>query len=49
VALRLPLGYELYGLLRMLGRFAQAQVPQGRGACTATRSWRLEPMLTDSA
>lgn len=46
VALRLPLGYELYGLLRMLGRFAQAR-EQGRGL-HSDQILAMEPMLTDS-
>jgi membrane protein len=46
VAMRLPEGYELYGLLRLLGRFAQARA-QGRGLHTA-QMLELEPMLTDS-
>lgn len=46
VAMRLPLGYELYGLLRMLGRFAQAR-EQGRGL-HSDQILAMEPMLTDS-
>ena len=46
VALRLPLGYEIYGLLRMLGRFAQARA-QGRGL-HSDQILAMEPMLTDS-
>lgn len=44
-ALRLPPGYELFGLLRLLGRFAEAQ-NTGRGLHTEDLR-RLEPMLTD--
>jgi membrane protein len=44
-ALRLPAGYELFGLLRLLGRFAEAQ-NTGRGLHTDELR-RLEPMLTD--
>ena len=45
-ALRLPRGHELYGLLRMLGRFQQAR---GRGEGLTTEDiLRLEPSLTDS-
>lgn len=46
VALRLPLGYEIYGLLRMLGRFNEAR-HQGRGL-HSDQILALEPMLTDS-
>ncbi|WP_454829551.1 YihY family inner membrane protein [Pseudoxanthomonas wuyuanensis] len=45
-AMRLPLGYELYGLLRMLGRFNQARA-EGRGL-HSDQILLLEPMLTDS-
>ena len=45
-ALRLPLGYEAYGMLRMLGRFAQAR-EQGRGL-HSDEIRQLEPILTDS-
>lgn len=45
-SMRLPEGCEIYGLLRLLGRFAQAR-RQGRGLHTA-RILELEPMLTDS-
>lgn len=45
VALRLPEGYELYGLLRMLGRFAQAR-KEGKGL-HSDDILRAEPMLTD--
>lgn len=44
-ALRLPAGYELFGLLRLLGRFAEAQ-NTGRGLHTDELR-ELEPMLTD--
>jgi membrane protein len=46
VAMRLPQGYELYGLLRLLGRFAQAR-QQGRGL-HSDELQVLEPMLTDA-
>jgi membrane protein len=45
VAMRLPEGYEIYGLLRMLGRFA-ARRHDGRGLHSA-EILQLEPMLTD--
>lgn len=45
-AMRLPVGHELYGLLRMLGRFAQAR-QQGRGL-HSDEIQELEPMLTDA-
>jgi membrane protein len=45
-ALRLPHGYELYGLLRMLGRFQQAR-RHGEGL-SSERIQQLEPSLTDS-
>ncbi|WP_240126427.1 YihY family inner membrane protein [Thermomonas alba] len=45
-ALRLPQGHELYGLLRMLGRFRQARV-RGKGLSEADLL-ALEPALTDS-
>ena len=45
-ALRIPEGYELYGLLRLLGRFEQAR---RRGAGLHTRDIvELEPVLTDA-
>lgn len=46
VAMRLPHGYEMYGLLRMLGRFAEAR-QQGRGL-HSDEIQQLEPMLTDA-
>ena len=45
-ALRLPHGYEMYGLLRMLGRFQQARTG-GRGL-HSDEIQRLEPILTDA-
>lgn len=45
-SMRLPLGYEIYGLLRLLGRFSEAR-RQGRGLHTDA-ILELEPMLTDS-
>lgn len=44
-ALRLPEGYEMYGLLRLLGRFEEAQL-QGR-AMHSEELLDLEPCLTD--
>jgi membrane protein len=46
LAMRLPEGYELYGLLRMLGRFAE-QRQKGKGL-HSEEIQRLEPMLTDA-
>jgi membrane protein len=46
VAMRLPEGYEMYGILRMLGRFAQAR-NEGHGLHTDDIR-RMEPMLTDA-
>jgi membrane protein len=46
VALRLPHGYELYGLLRMLGRFHHARA-RGKGL-HSDEIQQLEPILTDS-
>lgn len=46
LAMRLPEGYELYGLLRMLGRFAE-QRHKGKGL-HSEEIQRLEPMLTDA-
>lgn len=45
-SMRLPHGYELYGLLRMLGRFAEHR-HKGKGL-HSDEIQRLEPMLTDS-
>ena len=45
-AMRLPVGYELYGLLRMLGRFSEYR-QQGRGL-HSDELQQLEPMLTDA-
>ena len=45
-AMRLPEGYEIYGLLRLLGRFADAR-HAGRALHTE-QMLDLEPMLTDS-
>ena len=45
-AMRLPEGYEIYGLLRMLGRFAQAR-QHGKGL-HSDQIRELEPMLTDA-
>jgi membrane protein len=44
--LRLPEGYELYGLLRLLARFQEAR-RHGRGL-HSDEIERLEPMLTDA-
>ena len=44
-ALRLPVGYEMYALLRLLGRFAEAR-EHGCGLHSEDLH-RLEPMLTD--
>ena len=46
VAMRLPLGYEFYGLLRMLGRFGKAR-EKGQGLHSQDIQ-HLEPMLTDA-
>jgi len=46
VSMRLPLGYEIYGLLRLLGRFDAART-QGKGL-HSDQILELEPMLTDS-
>ena len=43
---RLPLGYELYGLLRLIGRFHDAR-GRGKGLHLDDIS-QLEPMLTDA-
>lgn len=45
-AMRLPPGYEIYGLLRLLGRFCQART-DGSGL-GEDRILMLEPMLTDN-
>lgn len=45
-AQRLPLGYELYGLLRLIGRFSEAR-EHGKGLHLDDIRQR-EPMLTDS-
>jgi membrane protein len=44
--MRLPIGYEMYGWLRMLGRFAQAR-EKGQGLHSQDIE-TLEPMLTDA-
>lgn len=46
VGMRLPLGYEMYGLLRLLARFRQAR-KQGRGLHIDDIQ-QMEPMLTDT-
>ncbi|MGD5182321.1 YhjD/YihY/BrkB family envelope integrity protein, partial [Xanthomonas citri pv. citri] len=46
VELRLPQGYEFYGLLRLLGRFQQART-KGRSLAEDV-ILHQEPMLTDS-
>jgi membrane protein len=45
-SMRLPLGYEFYALLRLLGRFDEAR-GDGRGL-HSDQLLELEPMLTDS-
>jgi membrane protein len=45
-SMRLPLGYELYGLLRMLGRFDEARAV-GKGL-HSDQIQAMEPMLTDA-
>ncbi|RZA36493.1 MAG: YihY family inner membrane protein [Lysobacteraceae bacterium] len=45
-SMRLPLGYEIYGLLRLLGRFDAAR-RQGKGL-HSDQILEMEPMLTDS-
>lgn len=45
-SMRLPLGYEFYALLRLLGRFDAARA-EGRGL-HSDQLLELEPMLTDS-
>src|SRR3546814_14852461 len=44
--MRLPVGHELYGLLRMLGRFAIAR-REGKGL-HIDQIQDMEPMLTDA-
>ena len=46
ISMRLPLGHELYGLLRMLGRFAMAR-QDGKGL-HSDEIQEMEPMLTDA-
>lgn len=46
-AMRLPIGYELYGLLRLLGRFHEARA-QGKGL-HSEQIQAQEPILTDDA
>lgn len=46
VAMRLPQGYEMYGLLRLLGRFNEAR-RTGKGLHTDDIQ-QLEPLLTDA-
>lgn len=46
VAMRLPEGYEIYGLLRLLGRFNEAR-EQGKGL-HIDDILRLEPIMTDA-
>jgi membrane protein len=45
-AMRLPLGYEMYGLIRLLARFNEAR-KHGHGL-HSDQIQRIEPMLTDS-
>ena len=45
-SMRLPLGYEFYALLRLLGRFSEARA-EGKGLHSA-EILDLEPILTDS-
>ena len=45
-SMRLPVGFEMYGLIRLLARFNEAR-KQGRGL-HSDQIQRLEPMLTDS-
>ena len=45
-AMRLPVGYEMYGLIRLLARFNEAR-KGGRGL-HIDQILRIEPMLTDS-
>lgn len=44
--MRLPEGFELYGIVRMLGRFAEAR-RQGKGL-HSDEIQQMEPMLTDA-
>ncbi|UHQ24334.1 YihY family inner membrane protein [Lysobacter sp. 5GHs7-4] len=46
VSMRLPLGFEMYGLLRLLARFNEARA-EGRGL-HSDEIQQLEPMLTDT-
>jgi len=46
VSMRLPLGYEFYALLRLLGRFDEARA-EGKGL-HSDQILNLEPILTDS-
>ena len=46
VTMRLPVGYEMYGLLRMLGRFNEARA-KGKGL-HSNEVQLLEPILTDA-
>ena len=46
VSMRLPIGYEIYGLLRLLARFNEARA-NGEGL-HSDDILRLEPILTDS-
>ncbi|WP_460762834.1 YihY family inner membrane protein [Lysobacter fragariae] len=45
-AMRLPLGYEMYGLIRLLARFNEAR-KRGRGL-HSDQIQQIEPMLTDA-
>ncbi|HJW45251.1 MAG TPA: YihY family inner membrane protein [Lysobacter sp.] len=45
-AMRLPLGYEMYGLIRLLARFNEAR-KHGHGL-HSDQIQRIEPMLTDT-
>ena len=45
-AMRLPVGYEIYGLLRLLARFNEAR--KGGKGLHSDEIQRLEPMLTDA-
>jgi membrane protein len=46
VSMRLPIGYEFYALLRLLGRFDEARA-EGRGL-HSDQILNMEPILTDS-